>query len=344
MLEEIIPNDYLRTLAFFLVLLFVIRLVLFIVEKILVKLTSKTKTELDDELIRRMSKPLTFLSVLISLYISIKEFQFVDSVQMAVNNSVFSLIIVVVAVIIYIVVDVLVITAIKKAAKKTKTDIDDSLISLFHSALKIAFFIVTFLYILSEWGIEIMPLLAGLGVAGLAVALALQPILSNIFSGASVVLDRSIRVGDLIYLDTAKGKIEKIGLRSTKVRTFDNELLIIPNNKLAEGIIQNVALPEKKSRATVVFGVSYGSDIDKVKKLVLKEIKKIDHIEKDPEPIVRFIEMADSALNFKAFFYVDSYDNRYGAIDEANTRIYNALNRAGIEIPFPQLDVHLKKK
>ena len=131
-----------------------------------------------------------------------------------------------------------VITALKKVTSRTKSEVDDSLISLFHSALRIALVIVAFLYILSLWGVEITPLLAGLGIAGLAVALALQPILSNVFSGAAVVLDHTVKVGDLIYLDAGtRGKIEKIGLRSTRVRNFDNELLIIPNTKLSENIL-----------------------------------------------------------------------------------------------------------
>ena len=139
--------------------------------------------------------------------------------------------------------------------------------------------------------------------------------------------DKSIKVGDLVYLENSvKGKIKKIGLRSTKIITFDNELIIIPNTKLAESIIQNVALPEPKSRAVVPFGVAYGSDIDKVKKIVVKEIKSIKAVCKEPEPLVRFIEMGDSSLKFKAYFYVESFDERFATIDIVNTKIYNALN------------------
>jgi len=210
--------------------------------------------------------------------------------------------------------------------------------------MNVALVVIALLYILEMWGIEITPLLAGLGIAGLAVALALQPVLSNIFSGASMVLDSSIRVGDLVYLDqNTKGKILKVGLRSTRILTFDNELIIIPNSKLAESVIQNVALPSPISRAVVPFNVSYGSDIDKVKKIVLKEIKSIKNVLEEPEPMVRFVEMGDSSLNFKAYFYVNNFDNRFPSIDEANTKIYNALNRNGINIPFPQMDIHLKK-
>jgi len=344
MLESLISNDYLRAFIILVVLLFLIRLILFLLEKFLLKITSKTKTDIDDILLKKSSKPLTFLALLIALIISVEEIRMTKTLSILMSNIIHSLIIIAVSILIYIVIDVVIVRGVKKAASKTKSSVDDSLIALFHSVLRIALIVIIFLYILSLWGVQITPLLAGLGIAGLAVALALQPILSNIFSGAAMVMDHSIRVGDLVYLDQqTKGKIEKIGLRSTRLKTFDNELIIIPNNKVADSAIQNVALPEPKSRVVIPFSVAYGSKIEKVKKVVLDEIRQIKHSVNDPEPLVRFIEMANSSLNFKAYFYVDSFENRFAAIDEANTRIYNALNKAGIEIPFPQVDVHMKK-
>ncbi len=193
-------------------------------------------------------------------------------------------------------------------------------------------------------GVEIIPVLGALGVAGLAVALALQPVLSNIFSGISLIMDKSVRVGDWIILDDkTSGVIEKIGIRSTRVKTFDNDVIIIPNTKFADSLIRNASLPEPQIRKVVTFSVAYGSDVEKVKKIVISELKKISWIVPEPEPKVRFVEMGESSLNFKAFFYIDSFENGYASIDEANTRIYNALRKSGITIPFPQLDVHLKK-
>jgi small-conductance mechanosensitive channel len=112
---------------------------------------------------------------------------------------------------------------------------------------------------------------------------------------------------------------------------------------LADSVLQNVALPEPKSRVVITFSVAYGSDIDKVKKVVIQEIKSIKKVCKDPEPLVRFLEMGSSSLNFKAYYFVDSFQDKFATIDEANTKIYNRLRKEKIEIPFPQLDVHLKK-
>ena len=210
--------------------------------------------------------------------------------------------------------------------------------------MKVVLIIATIIYLLSYWGIEIGPLLAGVGIGGIAIAFALQSSLANVFGGISIILDKTIRVGDLVKLsDGTTGTILHIGLRSTRVKTFDNEMIFVPNSKLSNENVQNIAMPEPKSRVVIPFSVAYGSKIEEVKKIVMKEIKTVQGFANDPEPSVRFLEMADSALNFKAYFFVNSYEERFAAIDEANTKIYNALNKAKISIPFPQMDVHLKK-
>ncbi len=344
MLDQYLSNEFLRASVVFVLFLTVIRIVLFLSERFFIKVSSKTKTDLDDKIIAKLSTPLSALSILFALAFAVKEIALSEESLFLVHKVIFSASVVVFAYIIYAVVNLIAIRFLRKVASKTKSNVDESLLSLLNSIMNVALVVIALLYILEMWGIEITPLLAGLGIAGLAVALALQPVLSNIFSGASMVLDSSIRVGDLVYLDqNTKGKILKVGLRSTRILTFDNELIIIPNSKLAESVIQNVALPSPISRAVVPFNVSYGSDIDKVKKIVLKEIKSIKNVLEEPEPMVRFVEMGDSSLNFKAYFYVNNFDNRFPSIDEANTKIYNALNRNGINIPFPQMDIHLKK-
>lgn len=340
-----ITNQYLDAFVFFFIVFLGLRVVFFIFQKILLKISLKTKTDLDDKLMKRSSFPITALLFFVALRLTLKGIELTESTLNVLYHFIDSFIIIFVSVLAYALIDVLIIHGIRKAASKTKTKLDDTLAGLVHSVLKVGFFALVVLYILGIWGVEILPLLGALGVAGIAVALALQPVLSNIFSGASIVMDKTIGVGDLVYLDqNTKGKISKIGLRSTKIITFDNELIIVPNTKLADSVIQNVALPEPKSRVVIPFSVAYGSNIEKVKKVVLGEVKKIENvILDDPEPIVRFLAMADSSLNFKAYFYVDNYEHRFVAIDDANTRIYNALNKAGITIPFPQMDVHLKK-
>ncbi len=345
MLEQYIQNNYLRSLVILVLVFVILRFFVYLVSKILLSLTEKTKTDLDDIILKKSSKPLSFVILVIGLRLALNEIPLSQITQDAIFKIVHSLIIVAVSYLAYSLIDLFLFRGWKKFVKKTESRLDDSLVHFAQGVLKFAWIVTLFLYLLYYWGVEIGPFLAGLGIGGIAVAFALQSTLSNIFGGISLILDRTIRVGDLIYLsDGTQGTIMHIGLRSTKIKTFDNEIVIVPNSKMSEGNIQNVALPEPKTRVVIPFGVAYGSKIEKVKKVVLNELKKISHFVNDPKPMVMFLEMSDSSLNFKAYFYVDSFEYKLSAIDEANTRIYEALTRNKIEIPFPQMDVHLKKK
>jgi MscS family membrane protein len=345
MLENYITNEYLRALAIFFIVFVVLRGLLFIFGKVLPLMVSKTKTNLDDVILNKSGGPLTLIAILAGIRLAVGEVALKETFAQTVEGVLLTLMILVAAVLVYYVIDAFIVIGLTEFGGKVNKVANKSLVQFFHSILKIVIFVGAFLVVLASWGIEIGPLLAGLGVAGIAIAFALQSTLSNVFGGVSMILDKSIRIGDVVKLDDGTtGEIKKINLRSTKVQTFDNEFVIVPNGKLSESNIMNIALPEPKARVVVPFGVAYGNDIAKVKKVVMKEIVKCENYVNEPEPSVKFLEMADSSLNFKAFFYVNTYENRYAALDEANTRIYNALNKAKIEIPFPQVDVHLKKK
>ncbi len=340
MLEQYIENNYLRFAALLILSFITLRLSIWIIEKIILKFTIKTKTNLDDLILEKTSKPLTFLVLLIGLKIAIMELMLTTELFEIINKSIYSLILITGF---YIVYSIIVLT-INRGWKKYSKKSNEAIFHLFELTLKIVLIIAAFLSLLSYWGIAIGQLLAGLGIGGIAIAFALQSSLANMFGGISIILDKSINVGDLVSLeDGTSGKIIKINLRSTRIKTFDNEMIIVPNSKLADGNIHNIAQPNPIVRVVVPFGVAYGSNVNKVKKIVLREIKKVKYIVKDPEPYVKFLKMADSSLSFKAYFFVETFDVRLGALDEANTKIYNALNKAGIEIPFPQMDVRIKK-
>jgi len=339
----ITENDYLGALVYFGIYLVVIGILAFVLKKIFLKITLKTKTDLDDLLVQKLNKPILVLLFLTGLRFSLERISVEGSLD-TLFGIVSSFIVIGVIYFLYVIFDLSFSRAWIRLAKKTKRKPNDALIQLTNISLKIVLVILGLIYILNLWGVEVAPLLAGVGIGGIAIAFALQNSLGNIFGGISIILDKSIRVGDFLTLENGtSGKVTQVGLRSTKILTRDNESLIVPNSKLSESIIHNVAMPEPKSRVIVPFSVAYGSDIEQVKKIVMNEIKKIEWFVGDPAPFVRFMEMGDSSLKFKTYFFVSSFDVKLDATDEANTRIYNALNKAGIEIPFPHMDVRLKK-
>ena len=343
--DAIYSNKYLQALIVLVLFYIGAKLIIFISRNILLRVAHKTKTEVDDLIIRKINRPLSLIVLLIGIRISAIILQLSDKIEKIIHEIDVSLIIIIITYIIIVVIDILIDNWGKRWAERKKSKVDNQLINIIHRFSKIILFIIAFLFILDSLGIKIGPLLASLGIAGIAVAFALQNTLSNIFGGISLIIDKTIKVGDIIELDKeTKGTVLDIGLRSTKIKTFNNEVIIVPNGQLASSKIQNYVPPDPSVRVVIPFSVTYGSDIQKAKKVVLNEIKKIDGFIDSPEPLVMFLEMGASSLNFKAYFYVDSYTKRFAAQDKANTLIYNALNKNKINIPFPQMDVHLKKK
>jgi len=344
-LQPWIPNVFVQALIIIIAFFIISKLCVWISEKIFLRIARKTTTQVDDLIIEQTNKPVSLVLLLIGLRLAIEVLGLTEFWESILVPIIWSFTIIVLAYIIIRVVDILIDNWGREWAKKTKSSVDDQLLIVLHRFTKVIFAIIAFLWILDIWGIKVGPMLASLGIAGIAIAFALQSTLGNIFGGISLIIDKTIKVGDVIEVDaTTRGTVLDVGLRSTRIRTFDNEVVIVPNGKLADNKIQNYVPPDPSVRVVIPFGVAYGSDVDKVKKIVLKEIIEIEGVMKDPEPFVRFLAMADSSLNFKAYFWVDDYTKRFPAIDQANILIYKALNKNKISIPFPQMDVHLKKK
>lgn len=198
-------------------------------------------------------------------------------------------------------------------------------------------------FLLLAWHLNITGWLASAGIAGLALGLAAQDTLSNIFGGLSIIADAPYKVGDWVNLDGGeRGRVTRVGLRSTRMMTRDDVEITVPNAAIASGkIINESGGPSKRSRVSVAVGVAYGSDVDQVREVLLRAAQGVDFVVDDPEPRIRFTEMADSALVFRVLCWIEFPELRGQCVDGLNTAIYKALNTEGITIPFPQRDVHV---
>jgi small-conductance mechanosensitive channel len=221
---------------------------------------------------------------------------------------------------------------------------------LAYGLLKGIIFVIGILIILSFLGISIAPLLTALGVGGLAVALALQDTLANLFAGMHILMEKSIRVGDFIKLETGQeGFVDDITWRTSRIRMLPNNMVVIPNSKLAQSVVTNYYLPEKRMSLLIPIGVSYSSDPDKVERILVEEAKKgaadIPGLLADPEPFVRFIPgFGDSSLDFTLICQVGEFTDQYPAQHELRKRIFKRFRDEGIEIPFPHRTVYLREE
>jgi len=198
------------------------------------------------------------------------------------------------------------------------------------------------LIVLAVWEVNLTPLLASAGLAGVIVALAAKDILGNFFGSISVFLDRPFRPGDFIVLGSGeRGKVVHIGLRSTRILTRDDVLVSVPNAVIVSTKIINESAPERKMRVRIKVSVSYASDVARVEELLLKVARDNSLVLAEPEPRVRFREFGRWSLDFELLCWVANPKDKGLLIHELNSAILKEFNQAGIVFPIPQRDVYV---
>ncbi len=229
----------------------------------------------------------------------------------------------------------------KKIALKvlTKRNVDPTISSFVVNMIYVALLLFVVLAALNQLGIQTTSFIAVIGAAGLAIGLALQGSLANFAAGFLMIIFRPFKVGDYIEGAGVAGTVEEIQIFTTQIKTPDNKTIIIPNSKLTSDNITNYSTKETR-RVDLVFGISYGDDIDKAKKLIEDLLTKDDRILKDPPPTTGVVELADSSVNFvvRPWVKTGDYWNVYFDITESIKKNFDA---EGISIPFPQRDVHI---
>ena len=220
--------------------------------------------------------------------------------------------------------------------------------TIFTNLTRIVILIVGGLIILQTLGISITPIITALGIGGIAVALALQDTLSNLFSGFYILISRQVKAGDYVKLDTGyEGYVEDINWRNTTLRALPNNIIIVPNSKLASAIITNYNLPEKQLSVPVQVGVSYDSDLEHVEKVTIEVAKEVmEEIVGDElafEPFIRYHTFADFSINFTVIMRGREFIDQYSLTHELVKKLHKRYKKEGIEIPFPIRTVHIKE-
>lgn len=336
----IIENIYLRFLLIFAASFVVAVFVKLIIQKVLKPLAKKTKTKVDDLIIKSISSIIFYVVIVLGFKIAIQHFEFETSLY---TRLVDSLLVVIVTFLSLKIITNFTRHWLTEWAAKTKSTADDRLIPLVAKILKTVVVILACIFIFDAWNINITPLLTTAGIAGLAIGFAVRDSLANILGGIQLVLDKTFKVGDKIQLDSGEmGVILDIGLRSTKLKTYDNEVIYIPNGSLANTKVKNFTVPDLSIRVNVNFGVVYGADPERVRQVVIEALKNIDTVIGEPEPMVQFLNMSDFSLDFVARAWVASYTDAYSTKIAMTDEIYLALNKAKIGIPFPTRTIYTK--
>jgi len=343
-LENIVQNEYLRFLIVLIgTILFVS--VAYLILKVIAKRAAKTKKGYGKFIIKKLLKPVLLLVFLVGIYTSLRTLSFIQTCNLCnftiegnnflVLDALFFVIITIaVAFFISRIVSVLMIGWMKVVKNYDKTP---GLINKMFTAI---IFILAFIVILGYFKIDITPLVAGVGLGALAIGLALQSTLSNFFAGVHLISDQPIRVNDFIELgEDTSGIVEDIGWRSTRIRMLTDNLLIIPNNKLAESNIVNYSMPKQDLSIWIPCGVAYESDLKKVEKITLEVAKQIQEntpgAVKNFEPGFRYREFGDSNINFITILRVEKPMARFTVRNEFIKALKERYNKEKIEISWP---------
>ena len=305
-----------------------------VIMPMIARLASKTPIKSDDLIIRTIQKWVIPWFLALGLYLGLKEMELESRFYTWIENGLM---------IFYIISATLIIARVVSGMIRIKAADSDAVIpssSIISNIVIIIIYCIGLLIVLQSQGISITPVLTALGVGGLAVALALQPTLSNLFAGLQLISSGNFNRGNYVKLASGEdGVIEDITWRSTTIRAGADHFIIVPNSKMADMIVTNYDLPEPKLTFVVELGVGYNSDLNKVEsitKAVIKEtMQEVDGAVKDFEPAIRFFAFGESSIKMKAVLCATDFSAQFAVRSEFIKKLQVRYAKEGIDIPFP---------
>ncbi|MEK6932573.1 MAG: mechanosensitive ion channel family protein [Nanoarchaeota archaeon] len=336
-------NEYLRAVLILFLFIVFSKFFVYAVKKYIKHIASKTKTDLDDFMVESLKSPAYFLIILIGFYFSFRSLTFLDAYILWIKNIFFICMVIILTSVITKIIDFLVIKWLKVNKKFEKTP------RLINRVINVVLYIIALLFILEHFNIKITPIVATLGVGALAIGLALQNTLTNLFAGLHIISDKPISVGDYIELqsENISGYVEDIGWRSTRIKTGSNNMVIIPNAKIADSIIVNYTLKNQEMTFGILCGVSYNEKLEEVEKITIEAAEKIqkntEGCVKKFKPFVRYGSFGDSNINFSVIFKIEKYTDRLLVTHEFIKELKEAYDKNKIEMSYPARKVYMAK-
>ena len=230
--------------------------------------------------------------------------------------------------------------AVSKILTKKKTDL--SLISFLSSMTGVGIKVLVLVTAVTQLGVEMTSFIAILGAAGFAIGMAFSGTLSNFAGGVMILFFKPFKIGDYVNMQGEEGTVKEVLIFNTILSTLDNKIIILANGAVANGTIVNFTKAENR-RVDWAFGIAYGDDLKVAKELLSKFIAEDSRILKTPAPFVGLGELGDSSVNVTTRAWVN-HEDYWDVFFDMNERVYNEFEAAGLSIPFPQMDVHVKKE
>jgi len=328
--------------AVFLGLLLLLKLFQLVLLGKLKKLAKNTKSDIDDVLLDVIGHVKPFFYILVSLFVSAQTLE-LHSIIAKIIDLLFYVALIAEAIAI---VEAIATYGMKQYLKKREEDNANqkAMVNMALVFIRISLWSLGFLFILSNLGVNISSLIASLGIGGIAIAFALQNLLSDIFSSFSILFDKPFSIGDFIVVGKDSGTVEKIGLKTTRIRTLRGEEMVIPNKDLTSARVQNLKTMERR-RELLNFSVEYGTTTTKLEKIP-GIVQKIVESNKDATfDRCHLVSLGDSSLDFESVYYIENaeYDVYLDTKQNVNLSLLEALDGEGIVLAYPTQTIHLQK-
>ncbi len=302
--------------------------------------TRAAETRLDDLVIQAVRAPLLVLIVVQGAFLALSTLRYVEDQRATLENLSVAATLLLSVLLAQRLMSALLTWYGAEVAIRTSTDWDEKSLPMIRRVMNVSIVLIGGLVVMGQLGLSISPLIAGLGIGGIAVALALQPLLTNVFASSYMLSDASIRVGDFIEIEGGPtGWVEDIGFRATRIRTFDNNIIIVPNSTLAESTVTNFDVAGAPVDAAITCGVAYEEDLERVERVCMDELRgimrELDEALDDQEPIFRYQRFGDSNVDFLLKVRAKTRRQVGFLTHTMVKRIHARLSREGITINYP---------
>ena len=312
-----------------------------IFEHYFIKWAEKTKTKLDDEILKNVKKPIYFFVILIGTYYGLEFLTILDpySPELTLIFTLAEILLVT-----FVITRIINVVIAWYAERGARQKMSEHILFVLKKIINVVIFILAFLVILDVVGIDITGIAVGLGVGGIAIAFALQNVLSDVFSAFSIYFDKPFEIGDFIIVGSYAGTVKKIGMKSTRVQLLQGEELVLSNRELTSTSVRNFK-KMKKRRIVFHFGVTYDTPSKKLEKIPDMVKKIVNSQELAEADRVHFTEFGDFSLNFEVIFYMKKGDYVLyrDTQQQINFAIKSAFEKEGIEMAFPTQTIYLNK-
>lgn len=321
------------------------RVVFYFARRIVHTFTKKTETRVDDIVLDAVERPTILALMASSLYFGLFLIRHKDGflattpLVLGLYGFVITLLITYVLARLY---GELLEYYLRPIVEGTETMLDDQLLPIGVKGGRLAIWSVGLMIAFSNAGIDVNSLIAGLGIGGLAFAMAAKDTVANIFGGASIFADKPFQIGDVITVAGSTGTVEEIGVRTTRMRTYDDTVFIMPNAKVADSPLENVSARRKRKRVMSI-GLTYDHSYEQIvraKALLGEILAETEGLE--PEPAIRFDEFGDSALLLTVIFWVSDPSDYFARVDEVNLKVLKRFADEGFDMAFPTQTVYVK--